>query len=141
MITIANQDNLRIDPIRDLSDMKIINDRIEYVRCNLGFPIEYLAIEIGVPKTMLMRCLGKKNLYPSNDVIGGILKKFPVSQQWLLSGIGNPFNERDIEPFIFWGGKRIMDHDFPVLLSQLNKRSKFNYQNEIGNELKLNKEN
>lgn len=77
-----------------------MNDRIEYLRCVLGYPVTPFTTKVGSGPAALKNVLtGKKD--PSISLLNNILKIFPVNQEWLFIGHGQPFTVDDISPYIF----------------------------------------
>ena len=83
-------------------ELKTINDRIEFVRRELGYPVSSFARKLGGSKAAMINVLSsEKNEDPSLKTVKSMATVFPVSYDWLLVGIGNPYTTDDITPWKF----------------------------------------
>lgn len=86
-------------PIRQIpKDLNQISDRIEYVRCVLGYPVGAFASKIGSGRETVQRII-KGESTPNIGLIDNLLKIFPINTSWLYMNKGKPFTIEDIEPF------------------------------------------
>lgn len=68
-----------------------MNERIKYVRAERGLTQEQFANKIGLTRNYVARIeIGERT--PSDRTILDICEKFGVSEKWLRTGIGEPFN-------------------------------------------------
>lgn len=88
-------------PLRNLGkELKSVNDRIEFVRRTLEYPISSFARKVGGSKSAMINVLSAtKNDDPSFKLLKNITTVFPVSDKWLLVGDGEPFTVDDLEPW------------------------------------------
>lgn len=88
-------------PLRNLPrDLPTMNDRIEHLRCVLGYPVTPFTTKVGSgPPAMKNVLLGKKD--PTMSLLNNILKIFPVNQEWLFLGHGEPFTVDDISEYVY----------------------------------------
>lgn len=88
-------------PIRTMGkNPKSINDRIEYIRRVFEYPVTAFARKLGSSKSAMINVLSDtKNEDPSFKMIKSIISMFPVSEEWLLLGAGDPFTKDDISDF------------------------------------------
>ncbi len=100
-------------PIRTLGKtLNSINDRIEYVRRSLEYPLSTFAKKIGGSKSAMINVLSdSKSEDPSFKMIKAIVKIFPVSEVWLLLGTGQPFTVDDISDFKYSENQHISQLD------------------------------
>lgn len=91
-------------PLRSLpKDLPTMNDRIEYLRCILGYPITPFTTKVGSGPAAIKNVLaGKKD--PSINLLSNIIKIFPVRPEWLYIGNGQPFNVDDVSSFMYKRG-------------------------------------
>jgi transcriptional regulator with XRE-family HTH domain len=91
-------------PLRPLGkshkDLKSINDRIEFVRVSFNYPVNAYAKKLGVSRTGVTNVISSKiNNDPSYEMLQTIVKVFPVSNEWLMIGKGQPFTKDDITDY------------------------------------------
>jgi DNA-binding XRE family transcriptional regulator len=87
-------------PLRDLPrGLPKISDRIEYIRCVLGYTPNALALKTGSSKVFIRKTLMGGDA--SMKLIQSLLKVFPVNESWLFLGTGEPFKVDDISDYIF----------------------------------------
>lgn len=88
-------------PMRNLpKDLPTMNDRIEYLRCVLGYPFTPFTTKVGSGSAALKNVLaGKKD--PSISLLTNIIKIFPVSEEWLYIGRGEPFKVDDLTEYVY----------------------------------------
>lgn len=68
-----------------------MNERIKYVRAERGLTQEQFANKLGLTRNYVARIeIGERT--PSDRTISDICEKFGVSEKWLRTGIGEPFN-------------------------------------------------
>lgn len=93
-------------PLRNLpKDLPTMNDRIEYLRCVLGYPITPFTTKVGSgPAALKNVLLGKKD--PTMSLTNNLLKIFPLNQEWLWMGHGEPFRVDDISKFMYDRGDK-----------------------------------
>lgn len=104
-------------PVRKLPDgLPDINDRIEYIRCVLGYPVAAFTRKSGANRGTMVRVL-EKEADPSIYLIKSILKVFPIiSDQWLYLGTGEPFKVDDIRKYMYGNDTR------PGMYDDINER-------------------
>lgn len=92
-----------IKPIRNYGrDPKSINDRIEYIRRTFKYSPSGFAKKIGSSKAAMLNVLSEdKSDDPSFKMMKSICRIFPVAEEWLLLGYGDPFTLDDVTPFIY----------------------------------------
>ena len=88
-------------PVRSLSrGLDTMGERIEYLRCSLGFTVPAFIIKTGSRASTLKKVLeGKTN--PTMTLLNNILKIFPVREEWLFLGTGDPFKVDDIDKYLY----------------------------------------
>jgi DNA-binding XRE family transcriptional regulator len=97
-----------VKPLRDLPrGLPKISDRIEYLRCVLGYPPNALALKTGSSKAFMRKTLMGSD--PSMKLIQSLLKVLPVNESWLFLGTGEPFRVNDISEFIYNRSKNFDD--------------------------------
>lgn len=115
-------------PIRVIGKkLKTINDRIEYLRRSFGYPVSAFARKLGGSKSAMINVLSdSKNEDPSFKIIKAIVKVFPVSEEWLLLGMGEPFTKDDISDYKYseGGSESTLDPELNSRISQI--------RNELG---------
>lgn len=84
----------KVEPVRDIYELETVSDRIEYIRCTLGYPISHFARKIGGNLMSVKNIVGKKYASPRLSVLQTIAEVFPVSLEWLVIGTGNAFSEK-----------------------------------------------
>lgn len=115
------KDNFREKSIRGLSPKAsptTINERLEWLRCVLGYPVGAFANKIGSSKFAVINVLGEKSDDPSVRMVKNICHVFPVNEMWIWGGIGEPFTS-DYTNFIYSNEITIPEIDLEV-----NKRLK-----------------
>ena len=69
-----------------------INERLEWLRCVLGYPPNTFASRIGSSKFAVLNVLGDKSDDPAVSMVRSICLVFPVvNQNWVWTGLGEPF--------------------------------------------------
>jgi DNA-binding XRE family transcriptional regulator len=87
-------------PMRDLpKGLPEISDRMEYVRCVLGYPVGAFANKIGSAKTSIVNVV-MKTTKPHMGMIDNLVRVFPVSQEWLFMGKGSAFTVDDVSAYV-----------------------------------------
>ena len=91
-----------------------INERLEWLRCVLGYPPNTLASRIGSSKYAVINVLGEKNDDPSVSMVRSLCLVFPlINQNWIWTGIGEPFL-KDHTDYIFSNQPAVPDIDTEV---------------------------
>ena len=85
-----------------------INKMIEFVMKALNFDESRFARRIGVSKGGLIRTIGGED--PSYSMIKNLTSMFPVSQEWIWMGKGNPWTMKDISKYINNEEERSSEH-------------------------------
>lgn len=86
--------------INSIKDTQTINDRIDFVRCTLGYSITSFSAKIGSSKSALINVLdARKKILPPMKMVQNILQAFPIDEVWMYNGIGKPFT-KDIKDLI-----------------------------------------
>ena len=90
-----------LKPLRELPrGLPKMGDRIEYIRCVTGYPVPAFAVKTGAAKNSIKKVLeGKTD--PTLKLIQNILAIFPVNQEWLYLGTGDPFKVDDLSDYFF----------------------------------------
>lgn len=84
----------------DLRSVKSIQDRIDWVRCVLGYSVTEFARRVGASKSGMRNVL-ESDSEPSLRIIGNISALFPIDRAWLLLGRGEPITKEDISEYIY----------------------------------------
>lgn len=88
-------------PLRNLpAGLPAMADRVEWLRCVLGFPLSSFAIKVGSSKASLKKVLEGKAT-PNMKMLMNLLQIFPIEEQWLYLGTGQPFKVDDITDHMF----------------------------------------
>lgn len=91
-----------------------INERLEWIRCVLGYPANTFASRIGSSKYAVINVLGEKNDDPSVRMVKNLCTVFPVvNEAWIWTGVGDPFL-KDYDKYIFSHQETIPDIDTGV---------------------------
>lgn len=94
----------RVSPMRVLSDgLPSVQERIEYIRCVLGYPMEEFAKKLKKStEEMKGICLGRS--LPTLPLLTKISKEFPViKQEWLLLSSGPVPTPESMHKYFFEG--------------------------------------
>lgn len=90
-----------VKPIRELpKGLPTMNDRIEFIRCTLGYPVNTFAIKVGASKASIKKVLAG-TATPTMKLLLNILEIFPVSKEWLYIGNGQPWTKDDLSDYIY----------------------------------------
>jgi DNA-binding XRE family transcriptional regulator len=95
--------NLSEKSIRGLtnkSPLDTMNDRIEFVRCVLGYPVSAFASRIGSSKHAVVNVCGERSDFPTIAMVENMCKVLPVNKVWIYAGVGEPF-EGSIEQYMY----------------------------------------
>ena len=85
-----------------------ISERIKFLRKEkLNMTLEKFGDKLGVTKTTISRIeTGERNVTP--QMCRAICREFNVSEEWLRTGSGDPFNALDEEEMLFAAVGRLM---------------------------------
>jgi len=84
----------KVEPVRDINELATVSDRIEYIRCTLGYPLSHFARKIGGNLMSIKNMVGKKYASPRLSVLETMAEVFPISLQWLVMGEGDAFTSK-----------------------------------------------
>lgn len=96
--------------IKGIKDVKSINDRLDFIRCVLGYSVHDFSKKLGVSKQTINNNLGKKGIEPTLRLIDNICTIFPVNRDWVFVGKGEPFL-RSIKEYIYKKRESTIDSD------------------------------
>lgn len=74
--------------------MQHIGNRIRQLRKQIGFTQEIFVRELGISSSHLSKIEAGKD-FPSNQLIKSISRLYDVSEVWLRTGLGTPFESMD----------------------------------------------
>jgi DNA-binding XRE family transcriptional regulator len=88
-------------PLRELpKGLPSMNDRLEWLRCALGYPVPSFAVKVGAMKGSIKKVLeGKAD--PNMKIMQNVLAILPVRDEWLFLGTGKPFKMDDVSAFTY----------------------------------------
>lgn len=88
------------EPLKTLpKKLDSIGDRVEYLRCALGFPLNAWTTKIGTNPNFFQKVV-KEGATPTMNMLNNVLKVLPVSKEWLFLGQGQPFTADDVSPYV-----------------------------------------
>lgn len=120
---------LQTNPKRELTkQLPKINDRIEYVRCILGYDVKGFARKIGSSPAALLNVVSKdSNVEPTMKMVTSMITLLPVSKEWLFMGTGEPFTVKDVKPFFpERTGGATLDENVPLRVKQIRMEAGLN---------------
>lgn len=89
-------------------ELKTLSERLTYIREALGYPLNTFARKLGVSKTAYAQTEAGGD--PSYKLTTNLSKTFPISLDWVVRGVGQPFFE-DIKPHIYHEGEGLTKVD------------------------------
>jgi DNA-binding XRE family transcriptional regulator len=91
-------------PLRPLpKGLPKIHDRIEHIRCLLGYPLTTFATKVGSAKASMKRVvMGETG--PHYNMLETLLTVFPISPMWLHMGDGPMWTKNDISQYYYQSG-------------------------------------
>lgn len=110
-------------PVRKLPEgLPEIQDRIEYLRCVLGYPIKKFAKRVGFSENGYLKIVERDEIKTGwfFKLIEAIAVIFNVDKNWIVTGSGSPYGRKDYSEYMFSAVKEDNSND----RTQLGRRFK-----------------
>lgn len=117
------KDKFLVKPLRSLPKEREsfeIGDRIEFLRCILGFPVPAFARKFGTTTAAMENVLYKRKL-PTIKLIQAIPLVLGADGNWVVSNIGEPYPTKDYSAYIYTEPQSKINDEYSSIAKRLKE--------------------